>query len=58
MQSEAFRIFLTTVGPRALDTMTSAGNVSGLGIDALALAREIAGDQVAEELRQALAERA
>ena len=34
--------------------MATAGNVSGLGIDVLALAREIAGDQVAEELRQAL----
>ena len=58
MITEAFRIFVTSVGPRALGTTTVAGNLSVFGIDAIALARGIAGDPVAEELRQAMAERA
>jgi hypothetical protein len=58
MITEAFRIFLTSVGPRALETTTVAENLSVFGIDAIALARGIAGDPVAEGLRQALAERA
>ena len=57
MASEAFRVFLSTLGPRAPNTLTNALNIGGFGLDPLALAREIAGEQVAEELRRALAER-
>ena len=57
MQSEAFRILLTTVGPRALNTLTSAENIGILGLDPLALAGEFAGEEIAGELRRALAQR-
>ena len=58
MAVEAFRIRCTTLGPRSLDTLNSARNLQVAGVDPIALARQIAGDAVAEELGRALAERA
>lgn len=54
--SEAFGIFLSTTGPRALDTIQGAKNLMGLGVDPIALAREIVGDEAARQLEEALGE--
>ena len=55
---EAFRLLCAMLGPRSLDTLKSTRNLRVVGVDPIAVARQIAGDAVAEELAQALAERA
>jgi len=47
-----------SLGPRSLDTLQSAGNLRAVGVDPIALARQIAGDAVARELQAALTEQA
>ena len=51
---EAFGIILNTEGPRSLNTLTCARNLSALKADPVALAREIAGPEVADQLAAAL----
>jgi len=54
MYERAFDICLRRLGPRALETLTSARNLRACGADAIALARRIAGDAAAEELAKLL----
>jgi len=56
MAGEALRIGVRTFGPRSLDTLLWARNYAAVGGDPIALAREAAGDEAAEALRQALEE--
>ena len=51
---EAFGIFLTTEGPQSPSTLTCARNLVELKADPVALAREIAGNDVADQLAAAL----
>ncbi|MCY2952768.1 MAG: tetratricopeptide repeat protein, partial [Planctomycetota bacterium] len=51
---EAFRIWIGTVGGRARLTIDSANSLKKLGLDPIAMARQIAGEAAAEELREAM----
>jgi len=51
---QAFDIDLRYLGPRAMNTLTRAHNLHACDIDPIVEARRIAGDQVADELAQAL----
>ena len=51
---EAFRIKIGTVGGQARTTITSANSLKVLGLDPIAMARQIAGAAAAEELREAM----
>ncbi|HUW84890.1 MAG TPA: FxSxx-COOH system tetratricopeptide repeat protein [Phycisphaerae bacterium] len=53
---EAFDIRIRRLGPRSLDTLSGARNLVAVGVDPIAEARRIAGDEVAEQLRGWLAE--
>ncbi|MCK4871474.1 MAG: tetratricopeptide repeat protein [Phycisphaerales bacterium] len=54
MAGESLRIFIRTHGPRGLNTVQGARNYAGVGGDPIALAREAAGDDAAEALREAM----
>lgn len=56
MYVKAFGICCRSVGPRSLYTLTSAENLLTVGVDPIGLARQIAGEAVADELQAALAE--
>jgi len=56
MTAEALRIDIRMLGPRSRDTLKVARNHADVGGDPIALAREAAGDEAAEALRQALEE--
>ncbi len=51
---EGFRICIRLLGPRALETLTGAQNLRTVGVDPIALAREAAGAEAAEELARLL----
>jgi len=51
---EAFCIVVRLLGPRALNTLKVARNLRGVGVDPIALAREVAGAEAADELAKAL----
>jgi len=51
---EAFSIFIRMSGPRALETIQSARNLRKVGVDPIALAREVAGEEAAGELAKVL----
>ena len=54
--SEAFSIFVTTEGPRSLNTPGAARSLLTLDVDPIAMARNLAGDPAANDLRDALEE--
>jgi tetratricopeptide (TPR) repeat protein/DNA-binding transcriptional ArsR family regulator len=56
MSGEALGIGVRMLGPRSLETLQWARNYAVVGGDPIALAREAAGDEAAEALRQALEE--
>jgi tetratricopeptide (TPR) repeat protein len=51
---ESFCICIRLLGPRALNTLQSARNLRAIGVDPIALAREIAGPEAAAELAERL----
>ncbi|MCH8148277.1 MAG: tetratricopeptide repeat protein, partial [Planctomycetes bacterium] len=55
--SEAFGVILSSAGPRALNTIQFAKNLKTVGVDPIPLAREIAGDEAANQLEEALRNR-
>ena len=54
MQVKAFSICIRTLGPRAMNTLTFTRNIRHLGVDPIALARQLTDDETAEELGKAL----